>query len=134
MEQADPAAKEVTFVIHIKDASGDYGFLSIIGQVEMDSRNGRATYNHWAAMLSVALQQHRLVETVRLSEERYSLATRATNDGLWDWDVAAGRCYYSQRCEAMLGAHIEGSADAGARRPHWSWHLGSTGSTPTTCP
>jgi diguanylate cyclase (GGDEF)-like protein/PAS domain S-box-containing protein len=114
-EQADPAANEVAFVIPVKDSGGDYGYLALVGQVDADSGCGRVTYNHWATMLGVALQQQQLVETVRQSEERYSLATHATQDGLWDWDVVAGRCYYSQRCEALLGAHLEGSVDGGGK-------------------
>jgi diguanylate cyclase (GGDEF)-like protein/PAS domain S-box-containing protein len=40
---------------------------------------------------------------LRVSEERYALAARGANDGVWDWDVAAGTVYYSRRWKAMLG-------------------------------
>src|SRR5580693_6262915 len=36
-------------------------------------------------------------------EERYALAARGANDGLWDWDLAARRIYYSERWKAILG-------------------------------
>lgn len=36
-------------------------------------------------------------------QERFDLAVRGTNDGLWDWDIAAGRLYLSPRSKAILG-------------------------------
>ncbi len=43
--------------------------------------------------------QHALLE----SEERYALAARGANDGLWDWDLRAGAIHYSDRWKQMLG-------------------------------
>ena len=42
-------------------------------------------------------------EKLRQSEERWQLALQGNNDGIWDWNVAAGEIFYSQRWKAMLG-------------------------------
>lgn len=40
---------------------------------------------------------------LRASEERYALAERAVDDGIWDWDIARGQHYVSPRWKEILG-------------------------------
>ena len=42
-------------------------------------------------------------EALRASEERYALATRGANDGLWDWNIAKKQIYFASRWKTMLG-------------------------------
>ncbi len=44
---------------------------------------------------------------LRESEERYALAVRGANDGIWDWDLRADTLHTSDRWKAMLGANDE---------------------------
>ncbi|KGM10426.1 EAL domain-containing protein [Cellulomonas bogoriensis] len=104
-------AGEVAYVIPVRGASGDHGLLTVVGAVDTEYGTGRTTHNSWAALLGVALRQRRLVADLRRSEERYSLATAATHDGLWDWDVAGAECFYSERCRELLGSDVDRAHD-----------------------
>ena len=46
---------------------------------------------------------HATQEQVRASEERFALAMRGTNEGIWDWDIATDVVYMSPRFITMLG-------------------------------
>jgi diguanylate cyclase (GGDEF)-like protein/PAS domain S-box-containing protein len=50
-----------------------------------------------------AISHQRAIRELTLSEERYALAVRAANDGIWDWDLTTGRIYFSPRWHAILG-------------------------------
>jgi PAS domain S-box-containing protein len=128
---------EAVVVVPVSTQRRDWGLLAVIGSLEHRATSVRDTYNHWATLLGVALEQDELVESghrqrenlerafarerelatsVRASEERYALVARATDDGLWDWDVSAGVVYYSPRWKSMLGY---GEAEIGDGPGEW---------------
>jgi PAS domain S-box-containing protein len=42
-------------------------------------------------------------QALRESEERLTLALRASHEGVWDWNLETNALWYSSRCEEMLG-------------------------------
>jgi len=46
-------------------------------------------------------------EALRLSDERYQLATKGANDGLWDWDITQDTLHVSPRMLSMIGRDPE---------------------------
>ncbi len=50
-----------------------------------------------------AIERAKVNQRLRDSEDRYALAARGANDGIWDWDLRSDEIFYSDRWKSMLG-------------------------------
>jgi PAS domain S-box-containing protein len=48
-------------------------------------------------------ERTRIEAELRLRKEQLDLALKGTTDGIWDWDLITGKCYFSPRWKEMLG-------------------------------
>jgi diguanylate cyclase (GGDEF)-like protein/PAS domain S-box-containing protein len=83
--------------------------------------NNAVTGDAGAVELVVAcgidITERRQVELrLRESEERFALAVRGANDGIWDWDLKTDTIHVSARWKAMLGC---ADGDLGSSPDHW---------------
>ncbi|MEM1032166.1 MAG: EAL domain-containing protein [Myxococcota bacterium] len=68
-----------------------------------------------------AVERVRATRSMGEREERYDLAVRGANDGLWDWHLDDDRIHFSERWKSMLGFaphELDASSDAWFGRVH----------------
>ena len=99
----------VCIVVPVRTKDRDWGLLAVVGEINTGS--ALETYRHWATQLCASFDGQELQAAVRESEERYALAARASNDGLWEWYPPGTDFFMSERSFALLGVEPEPTAD-----------------------
>ena len=64
-------------------------------------------HRHFTGIVRDVTERKESERALRVSEERYALAAKGANDGLWDWNLETNDIYFSTRWKAMLGFRDE---------------------------
>ncbi len=128
---------DVGLVMPIRTNGMDLGLMAMVAPVEVTQVTGRDLHFENSALVSVAVErevmtewlrsqtedlaraykrERDLVEEIQRSEERYALAARAANDGLWDWELGTSSIYYSDRWKTLIGQR---GSDLGTSPDEW---------------
>lgn len=59
--------------------------------------------DYFVALFDVITERKRAEETLREIQERLELAVRASNTGLWDWDILTNKVHFSREWKSQLG-------------------------------
>ncbi|HEY4110498.1 MAG TPA: PAS domain S-box protein [Puia sp.] len=61
------------------------------------------TFERVANLVAMIIESKKAEEELNISNERYTLATRATNDAIWDRDLRTGVCYWGEGFYEQFG-------------------------------
>ncbi|MBS0171385.1 MAG: response regulator [Nitrospira sp.] len=62
---------------------------------------GRLTGDALKRAIRYAMGRHRVEQALRKSEERFHLTCLATQDGIWDWDIASGTAWFNEAYQSV---------------------------------
>lgn len=86
--------------LQINTAKGRLIWARAVGEAERDS-TGRISRVRGAFQDITAQKQSE--DGLKISEERFRLLSRATDDAIWDWDLRTNSLWWSEGLEPMLG-------------------------------
>ena len=72
-------------------------------------------------LAAIAIDRDRSSRSTRVTEERFRLVARATNDTIWDWDLRTNDLWWNENFTSMFGYRldeIETSIDSWTNRIH----------------
>lgn len=90
-----------TFDYRMRTQSGEWKWIANYGKVVVRDPDG--TPLRMSGTHKDISERKKIEETLWESEERYALAVRGSQDGLWDWDIHTNAVYLSPRFKEIMG-------------------------------
>ncbi len=99
--QAHASGKSNRFVVELRIERGDSPGWVRLGSLL--ARDPTDKIVRWTGFVSDITDRNAKENALRESEERFALAVAGSDDGIWDWDIATGVQYYSERAQRIYG-------------------------------
>jgi PAS domain S-box-containing protein len=127
IEEIMPAAIAQQSRYHIDRAlaSGEMQIFDYALEMDGQMRNYEARIvvsgpEEILAIVRDITERKRVEEALRKSEERFHLATRATSDAVWDWDLVTDALWWNENFQTLFGHTME---DLESGIASWTSHL-----------
>lgn len=63
-------------------------------------------YTHWVSVERNITARKNAEESMRISQERFNLIAKATNDVIWDWDLVSRTIWWNEGYQALFGYKV----------------------------
>ncbi|MEO8627563.1 MAG: PAS domain S-box protein, partial [Betaproteobacteria bacterium] len=83
---------------------GEFVFVLLNASLVRDAKGAPL---HFIAQIQDVTERKQAEQAIKDSEERFQLVVQGTDDGIWDWHMDDGYCYFSPRYSQLLGYPVE---------------------------
>lgn len=103
--------REMLALIPVRSENRDWGIMVLAGEYDITRTYGNSdAMTHFFNMIAFSMEREQLFEELRMREanaraiaERLELVSRATTDGIWEWDLVTNQMAYNDSFRTMLG-------------------------------